>query len=99
MKLAVPLVIFGVVEFPIDVRRYSVLGAVFLLLFLVISCLVKHRSRGGSCRTYQAAQQMGSGGSAIPPPCIADVFLDGQLGICGYRRCAFRVGGYSSLAR
>lgn len=52
MKLAVPLVILGVVAFPVEVRRQSGRGALFLLLLLVIPCLCEHRSTGGNFHTH-----------------------------------------------
>ena len=46
MELAASLISFWVVEFPVDVRRWLYLGALFLLLFLDISCLFERRCTG-----------------------------------------------------
>ena len=68
MKLTVSLVVFGVVGFPVNVRRYSALGVLVLRLVLVISCRFEHRSAGGGFPTYRAAYRLGSEDSSITLP-------------------------------
>ena len=65
MQLPGSLVILGVVEFPIDVRRLSHQGALFLILLLDIPCLVERRSAGKPCHTHRAANRLGIGESTI----------------------------------
>ena len=92
----VSLVIFGVVEFPVNVRQYSDRGAPAVLLFLVISFLCKHRSTGGSFHTCidrpidWVVMTPQFRHRAYQTFVLMDLFC--------YRRSPFHVEGYSTLA-